>query len=460
MKRMLSLILVIVLVTLGTTGCAKKNSTDKTIKGSLDVESLLFSDLEVQYIFLEAGLFADLNTPVTAENGAVYFPVESDKYKTTKDLQNLLENTYSDDTVIAGILGTVDLNGKPLYIDIDQKLHKSSEPVALTENMTPDMSTIVTKENGKGTSTFTVVERGGDGAENLVTMTATNLVRGKWLLQQSRNTAAKEPIKSGAGEASSAEIRNIAIEFLDALVDSNIGTIERLTAATEGSYTFLKQSGVVGYEIKETITEENSYGEYTVTLKVGGGNKTFQEGVSDHTLIVNYSPYTENLVVEALRPVNSTAFNYYTTTDSDAANQVINLLRLAGVVKFSNTTQLSEDLITEYALYELSQQQPENYNGFTAEELAIAVKKFFGIENFKPQSTQFLSVETNNYVFLGKGYVPVNVQIYPAFEGNGISQVEVWQFSDPLQLQVSEKILYTLDNNWDGTFTFKNTQII
>ncbi|MEG0853863.1 MAG: hypothetical protein RSF82_08320 [Angelakisella sp.] len=458
-KRLLIILLTVLSTVLFLSACGK-------VKKDVDIELLLSNDYEVEYIFTRAGLSIDGAKPLETADGGIYHPVQSDKYKTIADLYKLLSETYANDETITAYMGSVDSDGRLLYLDIDGKLCRSSNPIVSPGNPTADYDSIKAEKMGKGEHgkqrvLFRFTENGEDGSEYQCVMEAVDTGKDGWRLWTSRATAVREIIKQGTGDTVANDVHTIADSFVTALGAGDTATIERLTQTQGGGYSHLSQAGITeaSYEVVEELDYE---GEYLVTLHVSGGNGVFKTGTNTYRMRVGYSDKDGELIVRYFQP---SSFEPYDQLLPDkqtniAANQVLYLARLVGAIEFTSPADIPAEVITEYVLWMTEMQGEPDPAGISLAELQTQVKNYFGIEGFDPgKDTIFYNADTDSYFMMGRGLPPFNMFVLPISDGNGIATIEVYSFdptADPLMLAPVSTTLYTLNNNWNGSYTFVN----
>lgn len=431
----------------------------------LNVEKLLSNDYELEYIFSMAGLTVDNTKPITAADGGVYYPVNSDKYKTTADIKKLLESTYSEKDTVDTLMTGIDAAGRLLYMDIEGKLYRSSEPITGAGLAEADYETVEKQkaekgEDGRQRVLFTFDEMGKDGSEYSCTMEAVECKDGKWRLRTSRGAALHELTKQGPGQSVAANVKELADSFVQALAAGDTATIEQLTQAQGGSYSYLSGAGIVSATITGVVEELDFEGEYLLDIEVSGGDGTFPEGKSSYRIKVGYSDYEDILIVRYLKPAEFTPYDLLPTEQQTnvAANQVTYLMRLAGKQEFAAPAQLPTEIVTEYALWLSEMQSEPKEGGMPLAELQAQVMKYFGIEGFDPGADSiFYNADTDSYFMLGRGLATFNMFVEPVSDGNGVAVVKVTDFdlsADPLMLKPVSTTVYTLNNNWNGSYTF------
>lgn len=443
-------------------GCGNSSGSAR----GLDAAALLAGDYEAEFIFAAAGLAVDSTAPVTRENGGIYFPVKSDKYSELDDITTLLESVYTDDTA-ADVLATQDMAGLPLYLEIDGKLYRSGKPVVnppLTEADAAEakVGPAAKNQQGKRTVTITLPEHGSDGSEAVTELVAVEQKSGEWRLAATRRSSRRTVTKEGLGsQAVQGDLAQTAQDFLTALTSANTVMLEQL-AADEGSYEqeylyngfsydYLAESGVVSAELTETVEESEGYGEYLVELEVSGGNNTFPEGKHSYRIIVSLRE--SGLTITCFRPAELEPYIElpWDQRSDMALNQVYDLMLQQGAVQFTSPGDLPNQALTEYVLAQLS--KTGSSEAFTQEEIEALALRLFGIEGFEPDRS-FYSEEAGGYISYGRGGVPLNTRLEKLKEGDGLVTVEARHYGDPLQLRPTGRIIYTLQNNWNGTLQF------
>lgn len=467
-KRFATMLAVLTAGLLVLSGCGGKNGGTASASPKQAIEKLLSADYELEYAFGSAGLPVDGTAPKSPEGGGVYFPVQSETYKKLADLKTLLEATYTSETA-SRILATQDAVGGPLYLDIDAKLYRSSAPTILPLSPLVLAEDIVLGEAGKAADgqkkqLFTVTERSDDGGESVASLEAVQVKSGQWRLREQRALCARTQTKAGAGVIVAGELGATAQSFLDALQTGDAAAIKAL-ATDEGSYEstyilpenysyeFLTAAGVTSATITDTVLDTQSQAEYQVTLAVSGGNGTFAAGTTRWLLGVSLRE--SGPVITQFYPQNQVPYLQLPLTQqiNNAANQVYRLMRLQGGISFAAPKELSASLITEYALMELSNANPDTYTGFSLEQVQKEVVKLFAMENFTPDQNWY-NTETKSFVMYGRGGEFLNARISVLSEGDGVAKIEATHYSDPLQLMPAATVVYTLKNNWNGTYEF------
>lgn len=458
-KRLLAAVLTIAVLLTLFTACGSK----KTEK--LDAVKLLSADYEAEYIFAMAGISVDDTKPMTAENGGVYYPVTSDKYKKLADLEALLTSIYAQQSTIVARLDARDADGRALYLDLAGQLCRSSRAVIGTASAELDYDSLEkskarTGEDGRQTVALTFTEHGGDGAEYRCTMEAVESKDGKWRLLTTRSETPHEVIKKGIGETVADNVRAVADAFVTALAAGDTAAIEQLTQAQGGSYSELSQIGITGASISETVEELDFQGEYLVDLEVSGSGGILRAGKNSYRMRVGYADYDSMLVVRYLQPADFAPYDQLPAEQQTdvAANQVTFFTRLVGDLEFATPAQLSPEIITEYTLWLDDMQNGPDPQGMSLEVLQAQVKRYFGLEGFDPGAdSNFYNADTNSYFMLGRGLPPYNLFVTPLSDGDGVATVQVTAYdlaADPLMLKQTATTLYTLNNNWNGSYTF------
>ncbi|MEG1874082.1 MAG: hypothetical protein RR185_00820 [Angelakisella sp.] len=461
-KKISLLLSLAMLLVIGLSGCSKSSAS---LPG---VRQLLSNDYEADYIFLAAGLPVGDATPLIAPNGGKYGIVQSEQFTTLKQLRTLLEQTYLEQATVEALLATADAVGNPLYLELDGKLYRSCDPLlaTVTADYDPDSVSAVKKgtdSKKRATMTYTVTEQREDGTIYSADILVTEVKKGQWRLQTRRAQATRTQVQAGTGGLvdSTATVGEVAKAFAAALAAGDTTTLETLSGASAGSYGSLAQAGVTDCTLTETLTEEEFYGEYRVSLTVAGGNKTFPDGQTTYHMAVGEgSTGGSGRMVLEFYPENAPP--YLTLLPEQrtipAVNQVYRLLQIQGETRFSAVSELTPEAITEYALCELSLAQPDSSAGFSLEAVQGMVKRMFGLADFTP-TQRFYNEQSQSYLFYGRGGTPFHANLSLRMEGNGQAEVVVQHYSDLLQLCPTERVVYTLKNNWNDTYRFVSAQL-
>ena len=476
-RRFARIAAVLLALGLALSGCGKQ---EQKIPGLPDLRALLAKEYETTDIFNNAGLPVKSGQPVQDEAGRLYFPVDSDSYKTVADLKKLVDSVY---TQAAGgpVLATVSADGGLLYQDIDGMLCRSANPVIQPPAGELDSDTLkVTKaglDGKKPVAWFTIKETTTDGGINLLEWQVIETKNG-WRLTQTRANATstkQSDGQPGGGEDPAqdeeypATPQAVAQAFLAALTAGDgkrVGTLSADMGSYDAAYLYPDfqgyddqlVAGITTAEITQTMTEEEQIGEYQVKLTTGG-DSLLKSG--DYQLTVGMRE--SKLVVTSFRPAAEQPYDQLPPEQrtSPAMNQVLDMLTLYGPVTFASPKELNSSILTEYALYHLTQNEEAEITteaaSYTQEQVQAAIGKLFGIQNQQLDS-QFHSSEAGGYVMWGRGGTAVNFRIQQLQDANGIALVEVSLYGDPLQLDYTGKVLYTLSNNWDGTYEFTSAQ--
>lgn len=456
MKRVVSAALVLLAAMLF--GCGAKGGE----LTSSDLQKLLSNDYEAAYIFVAAGLPVDGKKPAKDSAGVLYFPTESDKYKTTADLKKLLEETYADEAFISDMLATPDSKGAPLYTDIEGVLHRSAEPAIGATGAAADPKTIAMQPQEGDSVVFTVRATSEDGNGTQAKLTAVRAKNG-WRLSYGFAAVLGQSDQGVAQDV----FASTAQSFLDALAAGDIPTINELAIPAEGApdgstwqgvtYDFLSGAGVSSAQLTETLLEDDLSGVYVATIAAGSGD-IFESGSHRYILLVEPS-YASDMtisgaIVTGLWREDATPYERlpFEQQENRAINQINRLMQLHGAAQFTTPRELSDDMLTEYLLYELTSQNTENYDAdFTLEEVQSMAVKLLGLADFTP-AERFYNKETDSYVMLGRGFAYTNVRLEQTSEGNGLVTVEAKHYGDPLRLRCTSRIEYTMKNNWNGTY--------
>lgn len=476
-RRFLSVVALLLAMTLALAGCGKPQQKQP---GLPDLRALLAQNYQIEDIFYRAGLPVKATQAVKDEAGLLYFPVDHERYTTMDSLNKLVESCYTE-AVAQALLATQSEDGGLLYKDIDGKLCRSASPVITPVEGELDSDTLkVTKAgvDGKSSVAWFTIQGSVEGGEAFQLEWQVMDTKSGWRLAQTRQYATRTgaggeevPAQSG-GETTTPDTtpHSVAQAFLDALVAGDGQAVGEL-ATDRGSYeeAYLYPDfqgygdttgwGVTAAEIVETQNEQESVGEYTVRLTVSGGDGTLQSG--NYYLDVGASE--RKLVVRAFRPVEQTPYESLMPEQRSlvAVNQVLDMLTLNGPVVFATPSELNSGILTEYALYHLTKNDPgdvvADVPSYTKEEVQATVLKLFGIEGLTLDD-QFYSSDAQGYLFLGRGGITSNFQIEQLQDGNGIALVEVRLYNDPLQFYCTGKVLYTLSNNWNDSYEFVSAQ--
>ncbi len=456
MKRMIrwaALGMALVLA-LGAAACgSEKPQTSLTAEEA--IPTLLGQDYEAAYLLTNLGMTVDSTAGVEVD-GETYYPVVSEKYKTTADLRALLESTYGDSATVDRLMATVDQEGKPLFRDIDGKLYQSAKGVAADQWLEPDLESVQVQENGDQ-ATAVVQETGLDGFLYECTVTATRNEEGQWRLTTPRSEAPRKKVGDAQGteetqpQVSASQVRQLAENFLTALKNGDTQTIEELAEAEPGTYQGWSALQISQAELTETLEEYETGGTYRVALTVDNGVGLLPEGEQIWELWVRCDENLQ-LMVERFQPGEPEP---YRTMEHPAGEQVSRMLNYFGGPNFQDPSQLDGDVMVEYCLQVLSEENGFQQSGFTLEQLQQAIYRYFGLEHYDPSGSAFYRPETDDYMAYGRGGIQMPEQnLYLTQPEEGTVEVRVYTYEDPLCTRPAKMQLWVLRDNGNGTYEF------
>lgn len=418
--------------------------------------TLLGQDYEAAYLLTNLGMTIDSTAGVDVD-GALYYPAVSEKYKTTADLRALLESTYADSATVDRLMATTDQKGNPLFRDIDGKLYQSAQGTATSQWLEPDLDNIQVQENGDQ-ATAVVQETGLDGFLYECTVTAVRSEDGQWRLTAPRSEAPRKKVgdvltgeEDQQPQVSSSQVRQMAENFLMALKAGDTQTIEELAGAQPGTYQGWSALEISKAELNETLEEYETGGTYRVALTVDNGVGLLPEGEQIWELWIRCDENLQ-LKVERFQQGDPAPYRHM---EHSAGEQVSRMLSYFGGPDFQDPSQLDDNIITEYCLQVLAEENGFQDSGFTLEQVQQAVYRYFGLENYDPSGTSFYRPETDDYMAYGRGGIEMpEYNLYLTQGDEGKVEVRLYTYQDPLCTRRDKMQLWTLSDNGNGTYEF------
>lgn len=432
------------------------------------VRQLIINDAEVEHIFGAAGLAVDGSRPLKDPSGNLYLPVSSEKYSTMAELQKLPEATYADAQIVAEILATADAGGAPLYAELEGKLCRSAAPVISLRGVVAQTNSIKLgqlekDEQGRNVVECRLPEEYDDGTTVDVTLRIVQTKQG-WRLERlrSRIASAEPPTQEQPGE-----IREVAERFLLVLTAGDgKAALEMCLSDPQGgerelrdyNMDFLADCGITAATITEVNHEDENSAEYLVQITSQSG-QIFPAGSSAWVLELARGESAADgsqaaIYVSALWQRDDPPYNRlpFSEQSNRAIDQVSRLIGLHGLVQFENPSVIGNDMLSEYLLCELEAAQPENATeGYTLDEVKGMAERLLGDSGFVP-AERFRGSDSDRYFAWGRARTTVNNRLRQREAANGLVVIESLNYNDPLQLRVTSCVVYTLRNNWNGTY--------
>lgn len=457
MKRIYVMLTLAVSLLMLLAGCGE---SDTKLTETFDL--LLAQDQEAYYIFYGGGMPVSAAGAVTVGD-AQYYPVTSEQYPTMADLQGLLEATYGDSVEIGAILGRTGANGALLFIEQDGILYKNAdEQVSYSPYSTVEGTmTISERTNTKITFTF---EETGEGGRYSTTLAMAKTGDG-WRLSRQRVVAVRTLLEAATEEAPGEELfangaaRQTAEDFLQALLDADTAAIESLCAAEAGTYSSWSSLEVSRAEIGTVYEDLDFQGDYLVELEVTDGAGVLEEGTVRYRLRVGMvnairsglMGTTDSLSVDYFKPAELSPYQLEDDHNHSAANAVERLISFFGPLEFESPEDLGGDRLTEYLLMNLDDAEAAPY--YTLEQVQAEALRIFNIREFEPDQS-YLVADGEGYAAGGRGLIVENILTFPGPAEDGEAEVEVYCYSDPLQTDLQQVLVYSLVQNRDGSWEF------
>ena len=273
MKRIFAMLSLLLAVLAGFSACGGEQPTpDEPVLPATtreEIENLLTTDYIVGYLWYCDGL---------PEKGELtedeYLPVDEESgYATLRDLQELLEKTYTP-AVAAELLENKDTLGRPRFTERAGTLYKSSRPVFSRYYWDYDAESVTITGETADRITFTVeMENLHTGEKLPLTRSAEKTAEG-WRLTEVGIAAAEAGLTAVAAE----ETRAVAERFVAALAENDTETIAACAGETPETYENWKGMTIPAAEITETLEEYDGCGRYRVHLTVENAFSVFAMG--------------------------------------------------------------------------------------------------------------------------------------------------------------------------------------
>lgn len=444
MKRIFAMLSLLLAALLVFSGCGGEQPTpDEPVLPATtreEVENLLTTDYIVGYLWYCDGL---------PEKGELtedeYLPVDEESgYATLRDLQELLEKTYTP-AVAAELLENKDTLGRPRFTERAGTLYKSSRPVFSRYYWDYDAESVTITGETADRITFTVeMENLHTGEKLPLTRSAEKTAEG-WRLTEVGIAAAEAGLTAVAAE----ETRAVAERFVAALAENDTETIAACAGETPETYENWKGMTIPAAEITETLEEYDGCGRYRVHLTVENAFSVFAKGEEDYLLIVQQEQGREAPVVCYFEPMEKIAYNYSEDRDDPACEMALLFLQSQGGMRFSGSFWLDRGTATDFALTMLYAEN-EGKTAFTAEEVAAAAERYMGLSGLAPDES-YLGPE--GYFLPGRAARSMpHLLLWPSYgDGSGRTLVKAEIYSDHLNVQNCQGYLFAFYPNGDGS---------
>ncbi len=215
--RVLSLFLCLAL--LGGCGgdSAPQGNSDEDITAAF--EELLAADYEVYYLLFADGLPVD-RAGERELDGALYYPVTSQRFSNRGALKKRLEEVYAKEETVEALLAAPDAKGNPALAQRDGALWRSAACAvsALGYEVVED-SIRLTGRRSDLTATFSFQEEGLDGSLYETAMSISRTGAG-WRLDAPRKDGERKLLREGSSQTSAYKegtARRVAEDFLAAI---------------------------------------------------------------------------------------------------------------------------------------------------------------------------------------------------------------------------------------------------
>jgi len=419
-------------------------------------QRLLAADYEVYYLIYGGGLTADSDSAMTKEKTA-YWEVTSADYGTLDALQRRLEDIYLRSETVKAILGAEDKAGDQLLLWEDGRLWRSAAPEVRAFGYEVEEETIRLESQSDTAASFSFQESGLDGSLYETAMSITKTAGG-WRLDAPRWEAERTLIREGSGQTSlvgQGAARQAAEAFLASLLEG--GVQESLQGVQLGDCSAWQGVKITSAAITETVEEFDSQGDYLVSVTVENGGGVFPEGTQDYRLVMrcNEMRFGDAVYPAYFRPASEQYYNWsdYVEQNQDGPGPcwyVDAFIGFYGWTTFQDPTQLPADTVVEFSL--LFAQSAEGDDRYTPAELAGAVERTFGLENFDGTGTKYYVKDQDRYLLWGRGGNIMDLLIQmPKIRGSQ-AQVDVSFYGDVLCTARLRTIRYTLEKGNDGSW--------
>lgn len=460
--RVLTLILTLTLAF--TAACGRKPApaaeTDQQLLEAFT--TLLAQDFEVAYLFYGGGVVVS-DQGAIQQAGQTYWPSDDPRYPTMGELEALLRATYAGEQERAALLGRTTPGGALLFVEDNKTLYKNQEEWVSLPPTTTREETIRLIARGENSAQFQFEQEGADGSLYEVTLAMVRTPEG-WRLAAQLRDAPRTVIREGSAETSlfaPGEAGAVAEKFLEALVARDTAALETLSFAPPGTYASWGSLEVTQARVAQVVEDLDAQGEYLVDLVVTQGGGILEEGAVQYRLKVgtrNAVDWGERgdgfpgLSVDYFQPL---ALEPYELAEGPehrhpAAEAVGRLILFFGPQPFETSEQLGAGRITEYVLMDLDNGD-DPQPSYTQAQVAAGAKKLFGLEDFIP-SPEFYISYYGGFSAGGRGGYQVNKLTFLSPGEAAEMTVTVQLYSDPLQVQRTQTLVYTLvetaENNW------------
>ena len=248
----------------------------------------------------------------------------------------------------------------------------------------------------------------------------------------------------------------IARDFAAALPS---GSPEKIAAAMHWTPENLQYFQNVSIE-SATAEPTGQLGFYRLTLAVSEPGPTLlMTGTNTYVMQVGYPSFGGDDGPTVLCVANEKQYRTFDEIDADSAMlQVLIMRSWSNFGEFQNPQQIGMARLMDYliiiASFDARVLGAEQYE-FTQDEINAVAKKYFGFPGFEFQSAKEYDKATGKYILIGRGGSPMNERIINRVDADGgIAEVYVEEFSDPLQLMMTQILCYRLSPNDDGSWRF------
>lgn len=456
--RVLSLFLCLAL--LGGCGgdSAPQGNSDEDITAAF--EELLAADYEVYYLLFADGLPVD-RAGERELDGALYYPVTSQRFPNREALKKRLEEVYAKEETVEALLAAPDAKGNPALAQRDGALWRSAACAvsALGYEVVED-SIRLTGRRSDLTATFSFQEEGLDGSLYETAMSISRTGAG-WRLDAPRKDGERKLLREGSSQTSAYKegtARRVAEDFLAAI---HTGSAAQVAAVASGDCAAWEGVRITEARITGVTEELDSQGDYKVQVTVEDGKGFLPEGSQEYRLVVrcgqDMSWEAGQVIPFYFRPASERYYNWtgletQSSPENEAANSIEVFISLYGMQTFASPWELPPETVAEFSMV-LTEPEREDLI-YTREELSAAVESCFGIAGFDGRSTKFYSKEQGGYLLWGRGSGIHDFLMELPRTANGQSQVDVTFCRDPLCTSRLRTIRYTLADNGDGSWRF------
>lgn len=271
--------------------------------------------------------------------------------------------------------------------------------------------------------------------------------------------------EQGAAEALERELEKsmdrLANDFAAVLPSCDAARIAAVISQNAENLQYFQNVKISSAEAEPT----GKRGFYQLTLNVSEpGSTLLMAGTYTYFMQVGYQDFGgEDLTVRCI--ANEKQYRSLDEIDADPAMRQVHTLRsCTDFGEFARPQDVTMPKLMDYliiiASFDARERGVEQFE-FTQDEINAVAKKYFGFPSFVFLSAKEYDAAKGVYVLYGRGGTPRNERVINRVDtGDGVVEVYVEVFSDPLQLMMEKIVCYRLSPNDDGSYRFLSAERI